>query len=162
MIREDLKLENQLCFRVHRLSRMFISLYQPLMTRLGITYPQYLVLLALWESDALDYQQLAERLGYSTGTLTPVIQRLEQMKLVRRKKHPADRRKTCVELTQGGLSIKAEVETMADRFSDGGLLAGRESIEEYKKCMDTLSADLSKVAKENSNRKSTEENRRNK
>jgi DNA-binding MarR family transcriptional regulator len=84
------------------------------------------------------------------------------MKLVRREKHPADRRKTCVELTQGGLSIKAEVEAMADRFSDAGLLAGRESIEEYKKCMDTLSADLSKVAKENSNRKSTEENRRNK
>ncbi len=139
MIREDLRLENQLCFRVHRLSRQFIGLYQPLLNRLGLTYPQYLVMLVLWEEDSMDYQELADRLDYSTGTLTPVIQRLEQAGLIQREKCSVDRRRTQVCLLPDGEALRSEVEAMADIINETRIVTGEKKLSQYGSAIDSLS-----------------------
>ncbi|AHC16708.1 MarR family winged helix-turn-helix transcriptional regulator [Salinispira pacifica] len=142
MIREEYKLENQLCFRVHRLSRLFIKMYQPLLNRLGITYPQYLVLLVLWERGSIDYQELADRLELKTGTLTPIIQRLEKMDLVRRSKNPVDMRKTAVSLRDGGIAMKEKLEDHAEELSKllDNLDTGR--YENFAKMVDQVTDDF--------------------
>lgn len=145
MIREEFKLENQLCFRVHRLSRLFIKMYQPLLNRLGITYPQYLVLLVLWERGSIDYQELADRLELKTGTLTPIIQRLEKMDLVRRSKNPADMRKTSVSLRDGGNAMKEKLDNHADELNKltDSLDTGR--YENFAKMVEQVTDDFSRL-----------------
>ena len=73
-----LKLDNQLCFSVYALSRLITKAYQPLLDTLGVTYPQYLVLMLLWEHESLTVKELGEKLLLDSGTLTPLLKRMEQ------------------------------------------------------------------------------------
>src|SRR5437660_1092065 len=86
---EMLKLDNQLCFVLYAASRAVTQLYQPLLEPLGVTYPQYLVLLVLWEEDGASVRRLCERLQLDSGTLTPLLTRLESAGLVRREGYAA-------------------------------------------------------------------------
>jgi len=87
---ELLKLDNQLCFAVYSASLAMTRLYKPLLDKLGLTYPQYLVLLVLWERDGLTVSELGERLSLDSGTLTPLLKRLEASGLVARIRDTAD------------------------------------------------------------------------
>ena len=95
----QLKLENQLCFRLYAASRLVTQAYHPFLEELGITYPQYLVLLVLWEQDAQPVNDLARPLHLETNTVTPLLQRMEKEGLVTRKRGKEDGRQVIVSLT---------------------------------------------------------------
>lgn len=103
---QQLKLENQICFPVYALSREIVSRYRPLLDQLDITYPQYLVLLVLWEHQEQSVSQLGEKLYLDSGTLTPLLKRLEQKKLVTRSRSKEDERIVKIKLTSEGQSLQ--------------------------------------------------------
>lgn len=144
-MREELKLEYQLCFRVHRLSRLFIKLYQNALQQFGITYPQYLVMLVMWEKSVMDYQLLADTLELKTGTLTPIIQRLEDMELLARKKSDEDQRRTIVELLPKGVQMGAAVEQLRDDAGDVESILSADKHDNYVKVIDQLTQDLKDI-----------------
>ncbi len=102
-----LLLDNQLCFALYSASLAMTKLYKPLLDDLGLTYPQYLVMLVLWEGDGLMVSELGQRLGLDSGTLTPLLKRLEAAGLLRRTRDPADERQVRVSLTAKGRDLKA-------------------------------------------------------
>jgi DNA-binding MarR family transcriptional regulator len=102
-----LLLDNQLCFALYSASLAMTKLYKPLLAALGLTYPQYLALLVLWERDGLTVSELGERLSLDSGTLTPLLKRLEAAGLVSRLRDAADERRVRVQLTAEGRSLKA-------------------------------------------------------
>ena len=101
-----LKLDNQLCFAVYSTSLAMTRLYKPLLDKLGLTYPQYLVMLALWEQDGPMVSALGERLSLDSGTLTPLLKRLEAGGLVARVRDVADERRVHISLTAAGRRLK--------------------------------------------------------
>lgn len=103
-----LKLENQLCFPVYALSRLITKAYQPLLDSLGVTYPQYLVLLVLWEHDALTVKQLGEHLLLDSGTLTPLLKRMEHREWLSRRRDPRDERSVVVALEPTGRALQVK------------------------------------------------------
>ena len=109
---DPLRLDDQLCFAVYAAAQAFNRLYRPLLARLGLTYPQYLVLLALWEQDGLSLGAIGARLGLDSGTLTPLLKRLERVGLVRRRRHSGDERRLLVELTPQGAALRREAEAV--------------------------------------------------
>src|SRR5579871_806591 len=96
---KSLKLDDQLCFSIYAASHAFTRFYKPLLEPLGLTYPQYLVLLTLWENDRLPLKSIGERLGLDSGTLTPLLRRMEDSGLVSRARDRADERQVLVSLT---------------------------------------------------------------
>jgi DNA-binding MarR family transcriptional regulator len=103
---EFLKLDNQLCFVLYACSRGLTRTYRPLLVELGITYPQYLVMLVLWEKDGVSVKALGERLFLDSGTLTPLLKRLESGGLVERRRSREDERRVVIRLTAKGRSLK--------------------------------------------------------
>ena len=103
---EWLKLENQLCFPFYAVSRLITRRYQPLLDELGITYPQYLVMIVLWEKDGVPVQSLSDTLLLNTNTLTPLLKRLERQGFVTRTRSLEDERVVLVELTSEGRALK--------------------------------------------------------
>ena len=103
---QQLKLDNQICFPVYALSREIVGRYRPLLDQLDITYPQYLVLLVLWEHQEQSVSQLGEKLYLDSGTLTPLLKRLEQKKLVTRSRSKEDERIVKIKLTSEGQSLQ--------------------------------------------------------
>ncbi|WP_046245741.1 MarR family winged helix-turn-helix transcriptional regulator [Hymenobacter terrenus] len=101
-----LKLDNQLCFSVYALSRLITKAYQPLLESLDVTYPQYLVLLLLWEHDALTVKQLGEKLLLDSGTLTPLLKRMEQRQWLSRRRDLRDERSVVVELQPAARALQ--------------------------------------------------------
>lgn len=104
---EALLLDNQLCFALYSASLAMTKLYKPLLDELGLTYPQYLVMLVLWEGDGLMVSELGQRLSLDSGTLTPLLKRLESAGLVSRMRDVADERRVHVHLTPAGRKLKA-------------------------------------------------------
>ncbi len=109
MIREEFKLDNQLCFRLYTASRLLTQAYHPLLSEHGLTYPQYLVLLALWEKDAQPVNDIAKRLFLETNTVTPLLQRMEKEGMLIRKKGEKDARQMIVSLTGKGKALQQEL-----------------------------------------------------
>ncbi|MEJ8846951.1 MarR family transcriptional regulator [Variovorax rhizosphaerae] len=105
---EMLKLDNQLCFAVYSASLAMTRLYKPLLDKLHLTYPQYLVMLALWERDGLMVSELGTQLSLDSGTLTPLLKRLEANGLVTRLRDVADERRVHITLTAAGRKLKAK------------------------------------------------------
>ncbi|MBR1466275.1 MAG: MarR family transcriptional regulator [Bacteroidaceae bacterium] len=108
MSRENLKLSRQGCFRLYTAARLLIQVYQPWFAQLGITYTQYLVLMVLWEQDGLPLNAISRRLYLESNTLTPLIKRMEAMKMVTRKKKKDDARQTIVALTEHGRALQEQ------------------------------------------------------
>ena len=107
-------LDHQLCFSLYATSMAVSRTYKPLLDRLGITYPQYLVLLALWEQDARAIGAIATRLGLESSTVTPLIKRLEAAGLVTRMRNPKDERQVQVRLTRRGVDLQEECGCLAE------------------------------------------------
>lgn len=114
MSSENLKLNRQGCFRLYTATRLLIQVYQPWFAQLGITYTQYLVLMVLWEQDNLPLNAISRRLYLESNTLTPLIKRMEAMKMVTRKKNKKDARQTIVALTEHGRALQQQATTIPD------------------------------------------------
>ena len=104
----DLELDNQICFALYSASRAIVRAYTPLLVGLGLTYPQYLVMLVLWEhpDEAMGVGELGQQLHLDSGTLTPLLKRLEGMGHVTRRRHTTDERRVVIALTSAGLAIR--------------------------------------------------------
>jgi len=108
---EDLlKLEKQICFPAYAFSRNLTNLYRPLLAELDITYPQYLVLMILWEHKQQTVNQLGEKLYLDTGTLTPLLKRLEHKGMLNRTRSRDDERVVMISLTTSGVQLKERAE----------------------------------------------------
>ncbi|AHJ98455.1 MarR family winged helix-turn-helix transcriptional regulator [Hymenobacter swuensis] len=102
------KLENQLCFPLYAASRMLTKAYLPLLQELDLTYPQYLVLLLLWEHQELTVKELGDNLLLDSGTLTPLLKRMEQKQWVSRRRDPRDERSVIIGLQPAGTALRRQ------------------------------------------------------
>lgn len=102
-------LEEQLCFSTYTLSKQFTKLYRPVLEPYSLTYTQYVALLVLWEESDLSVQSLGTRLGLDSGTLTPMLKRMESNGFITRKRHPEDERKVIIATTQKADGLKDEL-----------------------------------------------------
>lgn len=105
---QALKLDNQLCFALYSASLAMSKVYKPHLDALGLTYPQYLVMLVLWEQDGLTVSEIGERLSLDSGTLTPLLKRLENSGHLSRLRDVADERRVLIQLTAAGRRLKAK------------------------------------------------------
>ena len=123
---DQLKLDSQLCFRLYTAARLTMQAYYPYFEPLGITYPQYLVLLVLWEQDHQPVNDIARRLHLETNTVTPLLQRMEKQGLLTRKRGKEDTRQRIVSLTQQGKALEEQAKNiheclereLADKMDD--------------------------------------------
>ena len=102
----ELKLDNQICFRLYTAARLVTQAYTPMLKELGITYTQYLVLMVLWENDSLPVNDIAHRLMLETNTVTPMLQHMEKKGIIERHHDIIDKRKNIVSLTQKGKDME--------------------------------------------------------
>jgi MarR family transcriptional regulator, organic hydroperoxide resistance regulator len=107
-----LLLGNQICFAIYSTAHAFNRVYKPLLDRLGLTYPQYLVMLALWERDDVPVRDIGERLFLDSGTLTPLLKRLEAAQLIKRTRSTADERQVLIALTAQGQALREKARTV--------------------------------------------------
>ena len=107
-LEKELKLDRQLCFALYGAAHAFTRAYKPLLSPLGLTYPQYLVLLVLWEQDGVTVSEIGRRLRLDSGTLTPVLKRLESAGFLRRTRRQSDEREVEIGLTDQGRELRAE------------------------------------------------------
>ena len=103
-----LRLNNQLCFALYSTSLAMTKMYKPMLDAIGLTYPQYLVMLVLWEEDGLTVSEIGERLFLDSGTLTPLLKRVEAAGLLARQRDTEDERRVRVKLTAAGNSLRAK------------------------------------------------------
>lgn len=113
---EQLKLDNQICFRIYTASRLITQAYRPLLEPLGLTYPQYLVMLVLWEHDNMTVNEIGQRLLLESNTLTPLLKRMEQNHLIVRSRGIVDSRQTLVTLTKKGRHLESCAKDIPDRL----------------------------------------------
>ena len=118
---DSLKLDSQLCFKLYAASRAVIRGYKPMLDQLGLTYPQYLAMLVLWEWQQSAPEQptvkaLGERLALDSGTLTPLLKRLEQLQLVQRQRSARDERELHLSLTPQGQALRDQVGPLKARL----------------------------------------------
>lgn len=105
---DSLKLENQLCFPLYACSKEIIKKYKPYLDPLGLTYTQYITLMVLWEENNITVKTLGERLYLDSGTLTPLLKKMESQGLVTRERSPKDERNVYIRLTERGLALRDE------------------------------------------------------
>ena len=118
MAYEQLKLENQLCFRLYTAARLTMGVYHPYLDPLGITYPQYLVLLVLWEQDKQPVCDIAKKMMLDTNTVTPLLQRMEKSGLINRTRGKEDSRQRIVSLTEKGKAMQEQAKHIPECLSN--------------------------------------------
>lgn len=121
-----LKLGDFICFSLYSASHAFTRVYKPLLDRLGLTYPQYLVMVLLWERDGQTVGQIGEQLFLESSTLTPLLKRLETAGHVRRERNPADERQVLIRLTDSGRALKDQTADFFDHLMEAVGMSGEE------------------------------------
>ncbi|AQW28402.1 TPA: winged helix-turn-helix transcriptional regulator [Clostridium perfringens] len=101
-----LKLEDQLCFKIYSISKSIIRIYGPLLKNIGLTYPQYLIMMVLWQDNKIEFKNMSFKLKMKTGTLTPIITKLENKGYLNRVKNSTDDRKIYIEITEKGIDLE--------------------------------------------------------
>jgi DNA-binding MarR family transcriptional regulator len=138
---DALTLDEALCFALYTASRALTGFYRPLLDELGITYPQYLVLLALWQRDGVPVGALAERLRLDYGTLSPLLKRLQAAGLIRRERRAEDERSVIVSLTEAGRALHARADCIPEEvIAASGL--DRQSFEALRETLQRLTASV--------------------
>lgn len=135
-------LENQLCFKLYALSRQLTNQYRPLLEDLDITYPQYLVMMVLWKEKNITVKDLGIRLYLDSGTLTPLLKRLEQKKFLARQRDPSDERSVIISISKVGSDLQQKAKKVPDFL--GKCLSLKEK--EYLQLKNQLDALLSQLA----------------
>ncbi|MDR6663931.1 DNA-binding MarR family transcriptional regulator [Rhizobium sp. 1399] len=115
---EEKRLEKQLCFAVYATAHAFTRAYKPILDKVGLTYPQYLVMLVLWEKAELPVKTIGEQLDLDSGTLSPLLKRLEQNGLIKRTRDSRDERQVIVSLTPKGQAMRGEVNTIMSSIGE--------------------------------------------
>lgn len=147
MPREDelLKLDNQLCFVFYAASRAITQIYRPLLDEINLTYPQYLVMLVLWERDNLSVNEIGNLLKLDSGTLTPLLKKLESKKLIKRTRDRDDERKVIISLLPEGKALKKKAVSIPELL----LCRSGLSLNEFKALKKTISELVERIQKEN-------------
>ena len=140
MAHAELQLDNQICFRLYTAARLVTQAYTPMLTALGITYPQYLVMMVLWEKDEQPVNDIARRLVLETNTVTPLLQRMEKLGLVSRKKGELDKRQQIVSLTKKGKQLEEEAYAQIPAGMNEQLSACPMKVEDYQHLAQELDA----------------------
>jgi MarR family transcriptional regulator, organic hydroperoxide resistance regulator len=138
---EMLKLDNQLCFALYTCSKEITKLYTPHIEELGITYTQYITLMALWERDGITVKELGEILRLGNGTLTPLLKKLEKQGVLKRTRDKEDERNVLIKLTKAGLSMKDKAAEIPGKVICGSNLTADQAIhlrEELKQLLSIL------------------------
>ena len=139
-----LRLDQQICFALYGAAHAFTRAYKPLLDPIGLTYPQYLVMMALWEKETSTVKALGEMLGLDSGTLSPLLKRLEHAGLITRKRGTVDERQVLVALTPKGANLKKEgVKIMAAIGSATG--CGLEELVQIRDRVNALKDSLSRT-----------------
>ena len=144
---DELKLNNQICFRLYSASRLITQAYTPMLTALGITYPQYLVLMVLWEKDNQPVNDIAHRLILETNTVTPLIQRMEKQGLITRKQGDKDKRQQIVSLTQIGKAMEERAYQLIPPAMLGRLAACPLQLDDYQNLAKELDSIINTLKK---------------
>jgi len=149
-LRDPLHLDEQLCFALYSASRAVIRAYAPLLAPLGLTYPQYLVLLVLWELDGLPVKDIGERLALDSGTLTPLLKRLEHQGLVERRRGEDDERVVRIHLTAAGRALRGKARKVPAELAcrAGYDVASERSMRDLVRLRDELTALTRRLAAE--------------
>ena len=144
-----LLLGNQLCFAIYSTAHAFNRFYKPLLERLGLTYPQYLVMLVLWERDGIAVKEIGERLFLDSGTLTPLLKRMEGIGLVKRTRSTEDERQVLIALTAQGHALREKARTLPQSILSAAQCSVSEIVamkDEIVKLRDKLNAAIGEVA----------------
>ena len=115
-MKDPLLLENQICFKIYTAEREITKLYRSLLEEIGVTYPQYLALLVLWEEQTISVKELGRKLFLDSGTLTPMLKRMEANGLVERTRSKEDERSVVISLTERGRDLKEKAECVPTRL----------------------------------------------
>jgi DNA-binding MarR family transcriptional regulator len=143
----ELQLDNQVCFRLYTAARLVTQAYAPMLKELGITYPQYLVLMVLWEKDCQPVNDIAHRLMLETNTVTPLLQRMEKLGIVSRKRGEQDKRQHLVSLTVKGRDMEQKAYSlipagMSEQFTTCPL-----KVEDYQRLVQELDSIINTLKK---------------
>jgi DNA-binding MarR family transcriptional regulator len=132
-----LEIENQYCFPIYAASRVVIKLYTPLLHELGLTYPQYLTMLVLWQYNKLSVNDIGNKLMLESNTLTPLLKRLEKQGLISRNRSTHDERVVEISLTKEGLNLKKQASTIPEKLACSLSSSGiaKEELEQMKKTL---------------------------
>ena len=128
---EILKLSNQVCFPLYACGKEIVRKYQPYLEKLDLTYTQYIVLLVLWEKDRISVKEIGEKLYLDSGTLTPLLNKLEKKGYIKKQKQPHDERELIISLTKSGLSLKEEAKKIPPQIANKVKLSEQETISLY-------------------------------
>ena len=132
-----LKLENQICFPLYALSREIIKLYKPYLDKFNLTYTQYIAMLVMWEEEKIVFKELGKKLHLDSGTLTPVLKKLESMGLIIKYRSKEDDRIVIIELTESGKQLKDEVIGIPEKvFCESGI--SEEDAVQFKYYLDKI------------------------
>lgn len=150
---DQLKLENQVCFPLYAASRLVIQAYQEDLNRLNITYPQYLVMMVLWENDGITVNEISEKLILNTNTITPLLKRMESQELLTRQRSTQDERKVMIYLSPKGQEMEKDAAqipaNLLKKLEEKGAQIDREALCEMKKYLDELVRQLQKTPSDN-------------
>lgn len=135
------RLDRQVCFALYSASRAATAVYRPVLDDLGLTYPQYLVMLVLWENEPRGVKELGDELGLDSGTLSPLLKRLEALGLVQRRRSGEDERRVAVHLTPAGSSLSTKASAIPQRLADAAGLSAAE-LEQLRHTLGKLTAAL--------------------
>ena len=119
MIYEQLKLENQLCFPLYATSHLITRRYKPHLDKLGITYPQYLVMMVLWEHKNMSVNAISQKLLLNTNTVTPLLKRMESQGLLHRERSKEDERRVEVSLSKAGKTLREQAAGIPEKLATG-------------------------------------------
>ena len=144
---EELRLDKQICFRLYTAARLITQAYTPMLNKLGITYPQYLVLMVLWEKDEQPVNDIAHRLLLETNTVTPLLQRMEKLAIVSRKKGEQDKRQQIVSLTQKGKEMEEKAYELIPAGMGQQLSACPLKLEDYQHLAQELDSIINTLKK---------------
>ncbi|MGV8875657.1 MAG: MarR family winged helix-turn-helix transcriptional regulator [Rhodococcus sp. (in: high G+C Gram-positive bacteria)] len=131
----ELALDRQVCFALYSASRATTAVYRPMLDKLGVTYPQYLVLLVLWEQDGRGVKEICAELDLDTGTLSPMLKRLEGLGFIERRRLSSDERRVEIHLTETGSALRAEALDLPRKLAEktgmdvGDLVKLKESLD---------------------------------
>lgn len=137
MKEDQLLLSNQICFPVYSVSRLLTKAYKPYLEKLGITYPQYLVLMVLWENDKVSVNQITEKLLLNTNTLSPLLKRMEKSDLIHRTRSKEDERIVIIALSDKGKELKTKALPIPDKLFNE-IVADKIEVDDMLKLKDTL------------------------
>jgi len=111
-----LKLDSQICFPIYSASRLITKAYKPFLDEIGLTYPQYLVLMVLWERDEISVREVTKKLMLNTNTISPLLKRMEKMELLKRTRSTKDERSVIIKLTEKGKHLKTGARPIPEKL----------------------------------------------